>query len=247
MDFLTPLTCEALRSLTTLTSQTQHKSCLIQSYLQGQKVHAKAFAADGVASWNTQAVQEGSLGASLENAIGFGTPVLKARVAAPEADAPDSETLANACKDQRESPIDISVYCFSKSGENTQNGTVATAVRHKVSFEKGKAVTKKRTASVDDEQENADSMSISQQSHLIPDMTTSGLIERRERKRVKRAIVKPVELEIEREVSTLGDEDCNGRRKAKKQKMAKLPAAFALLHGFRAANVGKNRLTVCDS
>jgi hypothetical protein len=37
-----------------------------------------------------------------------------------------------------------------------------------------------------------------------------------------------------------------GRNKndAKKEKKTKVPAGFALLHGFTATNVGKNRLTV---
>lgn len=46
------------------------------------------------------------------------------------------------------------------------------------------------------------------------------------------------------------DEDGNGfplpgnTDKAKKCKKDELPAAFALMHGFTATNVGKNRLTV---
>lgn len=73
-----------------------------------------------------------------------------------------------------------------------------------------------------------------------------GLAERRERRRVKKAIVDPKldpltsgeDEEIERQ--------CGARRKSKAKagKGLKMPAGLALMHGFTAANVGKNRLTV---
>ena len=65
--------------------------------------------------------------------------------------------------------------------------------------------------------------------------------ERRERKRAKRAIINPSsgsdkENEIEEK-----------RFPGKKSKERKVMAGFALMHGFNATNVGKNRLTVNES
>ena len=70
-----------------------------------------------------------------------------------------------------------------------------------------------------------------------------GLSERRERKRVKRAIVKP-HTSITVHSSPASSERENkkvGRKKGKKHSGI---AGLALLHGFSATNVGKNRLTV---
>jgi hypothetical protein len=66
-----------------------------------------------------------------------------------------------------------------------------------------------------------------------------GLTERRERKRAKRAIVQPKELAV-----TEDNDDNKKTDKSKKDKKSKIPAGFALMHGFSATNVGKNRLTV---
>ncbi|KAK7061657.1 hypothetical protein R3P38DRAFT_2830780 [Favolaschia claudopus] len=70
------------------------------------------------------------------------------------------------------------------------------------------------------------------------------LAERRERKRIKRAIVQPKppnELDV---VSSDDNDKPKKRAKAPKEKKLKVPAGFALMHGFAATNVGKNRLTM---
>ncbi|KAJ7667948.1 hypothetical protein DFH06DRAFT_1294817 [Mycena polygramma] len=69
------------------------------------------------------------------------------------------------------------------------------------------------------------------------------LTERRERKRIKRAIVQP------KEVTEPDTASSNGNAKHKKGvkgkgKKPKVPSGFALMHGFSATNVGKNRLTL---
>lgn len=65
-----------------------------------------------------------------------------------------------------------------------------------------------------------------------------GLKERRERKRAKRAVV---EAEISDKEN---DKNESGPTRTRNKK---LPAGFALMHGFSATNVGKERLTVNDS
>jgi len=69
-----------------------------------------------------------------------------------------------------------------------------------------------------------------------------GLEERRERKRAKKNIMNP------KSHSDSDEHDTEPQVKQKKGKAlskAKIPASLALIHGFLATNVGKNRITVC--
>jgi hypothetical protein len=152
------LTREALESLV-LQSPGEQKNHLIQSFIQGQQPYAKSFASEGLASfasWNHLAIQP-ALDSSY-NAIGFGTPILKPRVAAL-AELQVSKQLALDCKNQNETSADIpTISHLQFSGENIQNKT--NAVKQK-SPEKGKRTAKKRSASINDEQEHADRRSSS--------------------------------------------------------------------------------------
>lgn len=82
--------------------------------------------------------------------------------------------------------------------------------------------------------------------------------ERKERRKIKRAIVNPKEIyETEKEFN----DETSKPKKSDKRKLTskradkneddqsgkakkKLPAGLALMHGFKASNVGKQRLTV---
>lgn len=100
----------------------------------------------------------------------------------------------------------------------------------------------------------------------------AGLADRRERKRLRKAIVsaKPSETtsqessEVEKENADDVDEiqglpgkvkakrgrkqKEKGKKKEKQGKAAKIPAGLALIYGFSSTNIGKNRLTVwCGS
>lgn len=73
-----------------------------------------------------------------------------------------------------------------------------------------------------------------------------GLAERRERRRAKKAIVDPKPDSL---ASSASDNESDSKRKrketkAKKTKRLNIPAGLALMHGFSATNIGKNRLTV---
>ena len=63
-----------------------------------------------------------------------------------------------------------------------------------------------------------------------------GLAERRQRKNAKKSIMKP---------QVKHGNDKTPERGPKKKNESKAQAGFALMHGFSATNVGKNRLTVC--
>ena len=78
--------------------------------------------------------------------------------------------------------------------------------------------------------------------------TSPGLAARRERKRIKKAIVQPKEITESDETGKENHPRSNLKgKKEKPRKKPKVPAALALMHGFAATNVGKYRLTVGDS
>ncbi|KZV75413.1 hypothetical protein PENSPDRAFT_647200 [Peniophora sp. CONT] len=88
------------------------------------------------------------------------------------------------------------------------------------------------------------------------------LADRRERKRARREIVKPAPVassSVDKENDAADDDmeedgphvlklkKSNKGGKAKQPKAKKIPAGFALMHGFTAPNVGGNRLTIKPS
>ncbi|KAK0206487.1 hypothetical protein DFS33DRAFT_592979 [Desarmillaria ectypa] len=66
------------------------------------------------------------------------------------------------------------------------------------------------------------------------------LKERRERRQAKRAVIRDKESDARSEISDKDPIGCKGKQKKKKNKM---PPGLALMHGFSATNIGKNRLT----
>ncbi|KAL6299109.1 hypothetical protein BKA93DRAFT_618450 [Sparassis latifolia] len=103
---------------------------------------------------------------------------------------------------------------------------------HEVSKSQTKKSTKKRPRSPESED----------------DEHAARLAERRERRRVKKAIVDP---DITMICTSSGEERKQSALRGKKRSKAKNPkgvtmsAGLALMHGFSATNIGKNRLTVC--
>jgi hypothetical protein len=74
----------------------------------------------------------------------------------------------------------------------------------------------------------------------------TGLAERRQRKRTKRIITQGLNIEDSEEEaeSKSVQEKARKGKQVEEMKKPKIPAGFALMHGFAATNVGKNRLTV---
>lgn len=82
-------------------------------------------------------------------------------------------------------------------------------------------------------------------------MRATGLEERRERRRAKKAIVAPKPPPSESDSGEnaepkRGEHTEKASKKSKKGKGLNMPAGLALMHGFSATNIGKNRLTVSD-
>ena len=64
---------------------------------------------------------------------------------------------------------------------------------------------------------------------------------RRERRRIKRAIVDPKKVNIDEENEKERDRK---KKNSKKDKKTSLAAGLALMHGFSAENLGSGRITV---
>jgi hypothetical protein len=83
---------------------------------------------------------------------------------------------------------------------------------------------------------------------LVPHFSSSsipGLAQRRAKKRAKRDITKPEDLNaLERNSSNKKPASASKCRTGSEKKKTKLPAGMALLHNFSAANIGQKRLTV---
>ncbi|KAF7983850.1 hypothetical protein HWV62_18166 [Athelia sp. TMB] len=234
------------------------KDRFIKSFIDSQRVHAKIYAADGKAtlsSWNeppeVTPEKQNSPKCSLRD-YGFGTPVLK-----PRANRSLNEPLdlmesvgerINDCSDlvdqtlrnsQQETPSPIKTkVTMAPRTKNDNIPNLPRKVKTKV------CLMKKRPIEEPD----------SDHEEYI-----ARLSERRERKRAKREIVKPRELSTSQQ-SDADDDDPDDdtlapkskskaaakkkHSKLKKEKKNKVPAGLALLYGFSAGNVGKNRLTL---
>lgn len=72
----------------------------------------------------------------------------------------------------------------------------------------------------------------------------TGLAERRERRRAKKAIVDPKPDPPASNVYSHDSDDGKKKSSGKRGKGLNIPAGLALMHGFSATNIGKNRLTV---
>ena len=85
-------------------------------------------------------------------------------------------------------------------------------------------------------------------SPCVDDNKATGLAERRERRRAKRAIVAPkvpTDAASDEEEGTTGVAlQATKTTRGKKKKSTSLAAGLALMHGFTAKNIGRNRLTV---
>ncbi|KAJ7781317.1 hypothetical protein B0H16DRAFT_1497933 [Mycena metata] len=186
------------------------KNQFIDSYLRGQKAHAKSYAEEGrslSSSWHIHTTpQKPAAVSSGSHNVGFATPILTARTPHPV---------------NREASKKENIPSKSANKPTADKKPKANDVPDKVQKSKKRA----RPESDPDEDQVA------------------RLLERRERKRVKRAIVQPKEPSEPDTASSNGNFKSKKRTKAKGKK-PKVPAGFALMHGFTATNVGKNRLTL---
>jgi hypothetical protein len=233
------------------------KARFMHSYLQGQNAYADTHASEGrtLFSWNrnTPSPDRRTPIAPAQH-CGFGTPVLKPRVARHRERLPDP-AITEDCDEHRPShtnapqkqvPQISDMKVKLKPPEQWSKEKLRTV--GSPSRAKAKSPSKKRAAILDEDEDRAARRLIfflSCQSHHY---VLVGMAERRERKRAKRAILQPVNdkgkgrsLPISCQQKLL-----DGKSRGKNGKNMKVFAGFALMHGFSATNIGKHRLTVCD-
>lgn len=253
----TVLNSPNLRQL--LANQSGQKGAVnLASFLDDQKRYARAYATEGrhlAASWNYEEGPAAHSDTPLQS--GFDTPILKPRVrpATLIHDAP--ATL----KDDRHDHEEVSVEKSMRNWRACQTKVAdqQTSLHAKEAAATGReqrSTTKRRTKSSSDAENAARELHLGLYSESCAHCP-SGLADRRERKRTRREIMKPLPVEDEDEdPSADGDDDDDrggGRRssrrnksQAKKTRKPKLPAGLSLMQGFIATNVGKSRLTVCS-
>jgi len=201
------------------------KTHFVSDFVQEQRVHAKSYVLEGRAVC--------PMGSEVEAPDAFGTPVLKPRVSAKvilgAAPAPRSPaTLAGG----RLNHLTIKANKRKRSDSTAVVKRLLPRVNQQSQVQRNKPLCKKPDSEVDIKDEQAWRTSMNNERLCLAELKFSiGRRERRDRKRAKRAMVDP------------GAENGNNARIAKNTK-AKVPAGFALMHGFMATNVGASRLTV---
>ncbi|KAG6855121.1 hypothetical protein C0991_006050 [Blastosporella zonata] len=214
-----------------------NKAQFISSYLQEQTLHSKVYAAQGRTleiSWNREDTSETSK-PNTEDAekqarphsklptvdYGFGTPVLKPRVAIrPTEKQSTKEKKATAtCKGPASNKV---VPKPDEEPEPVRKRTRSDCVDKKISSKAHSRQTQGRTKD--------DSDSRLEKEH------ENRLKERRDRKRAKRAIMKPISNNGSQDESTIQKDQ--KKEKTKKDCKIKRSAGLALMHGFTATNVG---------
>ncbi|KAJ7498993.1 hypothetical protein FB451DRAFT_1203845 [Mycena latifolia] len=208
-----PLTSERLPTLPKL-----DKNQFIHSYIQGQRAHAKSYAEEGqtlASSWDIHSTPN-KPSAAVSNGphnVGFSTPILTARIPRASEEGPKKEMVP------------------SKSVDNQSARANKTQPKPKAKKNPEKTIRIQNSLS-----KNLD-VDADSEDHA------ARLLERRERKRIKRAIVRPKDSSDPDPASP--QDNAKSKKQAKtKGKKTKNPAGFALMHGFTATNVGKNRLTL---
>ncbi|KAJ6614317.1 hypothetical protein B0H10DRAFT_1803901 [Mycena sp. CBHHK59/15] len=214
---LQPLTSERLPTVPKL-----DKKQFISSYVQGQNMHAKSYAEEGrvvSSSWNVQHLTPEKQSPAVSNYpqnVGFSTPILTAR-------------MARLKKELERPEIENDMPNKTEAKKSSRVPNKETQAKPKPSdnppAKSQKPLPKKRAADLHSDEDQA-----------------ARLSERRRRKRIKRAIVQPEKGSDHDIASSSGDNKTKKRTRAKGNK-PKIPAGLALMHGFTATNVGKNRLT----
>ncbi|THH33780.1 hypothetical protein EUX98_g425 [Antrodiella citrinella] len=230
-DGLSPLTSDNLHTV----SIKLDKNKFIDSYIRSQKTFQPSYRTEGLVyseSWNdsqkerTQELSEIMKPAASVVASSILVPrVPQARSARQKENLPP-DNMSETSQDVRDS---LQVPAPSPSPKPPQNRkalTSKTPVTKKVSDPNPVTTIKgrKRQRSHDSEH-------------------TARLNERKERRRAKQAIVKPVVSEESEPES----EPKQSRRRGKKTtqpKGPKLAAGLSLMHGFKAQNLGKGRITL---
>ncbi|KAL5487950.1 hypothetical protein ACEPAI_6058 [Sanghuangporus weigelae] len=231
----------------TLGKRHDHRSNLIQAFIDSQKRHASAYASEGkkeLSRWVKSCGEEVSKSAKETTTQGvFSSPILKPR----NANAPtvvQQTTLPSSndksCSGGKEKKHDKSALGSARRASRMQTDRSATKSKKKSmllpsKMDSGKEKAKSNSKVDQKKRERSES----------DDEREERLAQRRDRRRHKKEITAP-KARGGGEASSYEEEQESiiPSPYTLKNKKSKLPAGLALLHGFSAENISKHRLTM---
>ncbi|KAI0939435.1 hypothetical protein AcV5_000857 [Taiwanofungus camphoratus] len=255
-------TALTLANLASCASSTLDKTRFVNTYILSQKTYLAAYAAEPRAASsfsNSPPPAAASLSPSRRNIeSGFDTPVLKARVPAQHAkDASGKTDCIHTTNHVEESDSNA-----EDEGDPPSRTRTVRQPTQALQLPKPSRATTKRQSKLNPLQprplnqavpSKRDAYSTTKmkvppkkrkRSPSTDDERIARLAERRERRRVKRAIVEPrtnVDPNDYEDENQVCAQHIKGQGKTKRR--VSLSAGLALMHGFSAKNIGKNRLT----
>ncbi|KAF5322428.1 hypothetical protein D9619_000428 [Psilocybe cf. subviscida] len=204
----------------------------ITAYLKLISKSLKQWALDGAkesASWGALAEETENNPPSKATREGFGSPILKARVPERNDRAHESPAVLQQTKGRKE------------LGATTRNNHATTITKEGSSKPHATKVKEQNNPNHKDARSTAQKSKIQTKKRAVTAHSDSEvekrLSERRERKKLKRNIMSPEVSDSESQIDPKKD-------KKVRKSTRKTPTGFALMHGFSATNVGKNRLTL---
>ena len=220
----------------------------VEEFVASQARHAKSRVNEGRAvraSWDIGTPEKEKMRLHRNKpSAGFETPVLKPRAALEPCPRRTSPPRPNASKSPRRDKKvkSMSVFVEAVSPKRKKGHNDKSAERQ---LRAPKSSRKRCHPRSDIDEEHLASMySFSALNGTTTLTDTTGLADRRERKREKREIMNPREATKPSTTTRKHERKDNAASGPGHKKKQKIPAGFALMHGFSSANVGKNRLTV---
>ncbi|OBZ71963.1 hypothetical protein A0H81_08301 [Grifola frondosa] len=211
------------------------KDSLLQAYVLAQKANLSIYAAEGrtaSASWDTQhATQTASAQTVHRPTFGFDSPILRPRV--PNSRTKDKSNAREAMVTEKSTGGDrvtTDTIEHKQAAKRSKQTPAAEKTQSTLVVGKGKIQISKRNQV----RGTARKESSKKRQHVQDED------EERIGARTKRAIVEPRAADDRNEEGSLSV----GKNKGKKSKGLTMPAGLALMHGFSATNIGKERLTL---
>lgn len=208
----------------------------VKSLRPFSRVHATEGEAH-MASWDSEEAPFKPINSNARSSqsCGFATPVLKPRVVPPTPMERSTKTVTQTrIMTSPKKPL-CHAERYNRARANTSTKPGGTA-RSKEGLPPRECPSVKRNRELQSDEEKR--MPRFRSLPALQADKLTGLQERREKKRTRREIMRPEGKHSD------DDSDWSKENLKPKHLMRKLPSGLALMHGFTATNVGKNRLTV---
>ncbi|KAL5508154.1 hypothetical protein ACEPAH_5772 [Sanghuangporus vaninii] len=230
----------------TLGKRHDHRSNLIQAFIDSQKRHASAYASEGrkeFSRWVKSCGEEVSKSAKETSTQGvFSSPILKPR----NANAPSvvQQTILSSSNDKSCSGGKVKKHDKSALGSAQRASQVQPDRLVKRSKKKSMPLPAETGSGKDKGRSNSEVNQKKRERSESDDEREERLAQRRDRRRHKKEITAPKARGGEKESGYDEEKSTIPSPHKSKNKKSKLPAGLALLHGFSAENISKHRLTM---